>query len=361
MSVPIPAWTHYRLNRSQADNTRIVLGLLLDQTPQARLWRSHIPPPVEATIRRFHVRFWPEALVLAQARPAQFQDWFTWCPALLEMCICLLREPMAPAQPQLFPAGWQAVLKAAELPADRAMLHVLLKLDLHATVLVGLSAIRAVLRDRRKVQLLRHCDSMIDLEALRLLHAVPGEDIDANLLRMLTQPPAPSMHDSVLEQYLAVCRLRQWLGRKPFWPYRGVRISRDRLRLAVAKLEEQISKVPLAAGYGLPPAPLEGCADDDFAIEPLRTVASVREEAATMHNCLASYLPHILAGNQFAYRLLRPQRCTVLLSKIGDRWLLAEMRAFENSIPDEAAQKLVLDWAGLDPEDRVALEAIIPF
>ena len=342
------AWPKYHLTPSRANDTRTIHALLTDQTQAARIWRSHLPPPIEVTVKSFPVQYWPEALVLAQADPARFQDWASWCPALIELCIRMLRDGETPADPPLIQTGWRRVLLAAGLPSDRGTLRILCKCQQHAVAAVGLTVIRNILGDRKKRKVLQYCPEL-ELESLRLLHDVPAVDVDPNLVSMVFEPPAPCLHDGVYYQYQAVCRIRQWLGRKPFWPYRGVRISRDQLRHAVGSLEAEILKTPFSDDFALPAPPLAMRSNGEFLIEPLSTVPAIRLEAKEMRHCLVSYLPHILSGQNYAFRVMRPQRCTVLLEKLSDRWLLAELRAVDNAIPDQKTQQLILNWMGLGP------------
>lgn len=353
-------WPNFKLTQNKGEDIQMIYAVLMDQTNTARSWRSHMPPPIEATIKSYAVKYWPEALVLAQADSARFQDWSHWCPALIEICIRLLRDPETPADPQMIKRGWRTVLAAADLSTDRATLKILCKSKQHAVAAVGLPLMRSLLGDRRKRKVLQHCPEL-ELESLRLLHDVAAEDVDLNLLSMVRQPPAPCLRDGVYYQYQAVCRLRQWLGQKPYWPYHGVRISRDRLRQAVGRLEAKVMKMRDSDDFALPTPPFAMCAHGDFLIEPLSTVPETRHEATEMHHCLVSYLPHILSGKNYAYRILRPQRCTVLLEKLSDRWLLAEIRAADNAIPNQKTQQLIFDWLGLGPSDHIEMETIIPF
>jgi len=58
-----------------------------------------------------------------------------------------------------------------------------------------------------------------------------------------------------------------------------------------------------------------GTDEKDFCIEPLGSPAEVRAEGGLMHHCVAAYRMDPSRGDAALYRLLRPERATVMLNK----------------------------------------------
>jgi hypothetical protein len=80
-------------------------------------------------------------------------------------------------------------------------------------------------------------------------------------------------------------------------------------------------------------------------IQPLTTPREIIEEAWLMKNCLRDFLPDISKGDFFAYRLISPERATILLSKHpGNSWSLEVANSRFNNLLTEASQKIIRDW-----------------
>ena len=60
-------------------------------------------------------------------------------------------------------------------------------------------------------------------------------------------------------------------------------------------------------------------------------LASLDEEARSQHLCVFDRLDEVAAGKAAIYRVLRPERATVMLSPIEDGvWVISEFRAVRN-------------------------------
>ena len=103
-----------------------------------------------------------------------------------------------------------------------------------------------------------------------------------------------------------------------------------------------------AASGPLARAPFPGTG----SIVPLTTVAALREEGRSQHNCVGSYGRSIAAGRVAVYRVLEPERATLSL-RLGRRgWCLEQIKAARNRPVSAATRHAVCAW--LDEEKERA-------
>ncbi|MFP5383574.1 MAG: PcfJ domain-containing protein [Gammaproteobacteria bacterium] len=102
-----------------------------------------------------------------------------------------------------------------------------------------------------------------------------------------------------------------------------------------------------------PQPPLPGTAE----IQPVLSIAELREEGRTMHHCVATYAERIIRGSGYVYRVMRPERATLYLEKdaVG-HWRARELRLACNRSVTRLTRYRVIDWVNeyLPPEMRVA-------
>lgn len=352
-------WPNYQVTANAGFDTRILFDFMMNGDPAAALWRSHLPPPIADTVKTYWVRYWPQALALAQSDGAKFQDWSSWCPGLVELCNLMLREHLTAKIESPLKGPWRKVLQQAGIPADRATLNLIKKMEKNAISHVGLDTLRAILSDRRKVRLMRHVPRFGQAE-LALIGGIPDNDISLNLLQMLKQPGVPALDDHVLDLYRNVTNLRKLLRLQPVWPYRGVKLSRQQLREAIARLEMQVTNGSTTK-FDFPAPPMSGVLLDGFVIEPLTSIDAIVLEAEQMQNCLKVYIPQILSGQHFAYRMLEPERCSVLLIGKAKNWEPMEIRAYNNENPEDETVRLILNWCSCYPSAGTLNPPIVPF
>ena len=69
----------------------------------------------------------------------------------------------------------------------------------------------------------------------------------------------------------------------------------------------------------------------ELHIEPLRSPRDLFEEARSQHICVFDRLEEVASGKAAIYRVLKPERATVMLSPgHGDAWTITEFRATRN-------------------------------
>jgi hypothetical protein len=99
-----------------------------------------------------------------------------------------------------------------------------------------------------------------------------------------------------------------------------------------------------------PQPPVPGTAE----IAPITTHEQLMEEAALQQNC-AGYSAHVISvldGSAYFYRAIAPERCTVQIQKYTPdsgppKWIITEIRTFQNGTPCGTTLQAVTDALGL--------------
>lgn len=122
--------------------------------------------------------------------------------------------------------------------------------------------------------------------------------------------------------------------------YAGLREFHD--RLSDRCRDEWVNEIRSAVqGYTWPAAPFAG----NDAIQPIVTVAMLIEEGRRMHHCIPSYVEEIIKGELYAYRVLSPQRATLMLVRGSDgQWKRDDIRATCNGSVSFLTTQLVDEW-----------------
>jgi hypothetical protein len=69
----------------------------------------------------------------------------------------------------------------------------------------------------------------------------------------------------------------------------------------------------------------------ELHVEPIRSPRALFEEAISQHICVFDLMDDIASGQAAVYRVLKPERATVMLSPgHGDAWTITEFRAARN-------------------------------
>ena len=125
------------------------------------------------------------------------------------------------------------------------------------------------------------------------------------------------------------------------WPYQNCLHSWAQLLTAYDKFLHKVNHLPEA----FPPPPIDGVEDEDFEIMPLKSCTAVRREAAEMSNCLESFVVKIGSLENYAYKLIRPERASVLLKCDRRQWRIEEamIKANARAVSPET-MKLLRYW-----------------
>lgn len=71
-----------------------------------------------------------------------------------------------------------------------------------------------------------------------------------------------------------------------------------------------------------------------------------------MGNCVMTYAKPILSGTHYAYKILSPERATILLVKREEDWYPVEIRTHKNVPASSEVVDLVHAWAGTVPTGK---------
>ena len=89
-----------------------------------------------------------------------------------------------------------------------------------------------------------------------------------------------------------------------------------------------------------PPAPLPGIDD----IQPIRTTSALFEEACDMNHCVFSYLDRVAEGDAYLYRVMNPERATLLIGYRGTTWHMEEIAGIANRKISSETESMVESW-----------------
>jgi hypothetical protein len=133
---------------------------------------------------------------------------------------------------------------------------------------------------------------------------------------------------------------REIIGLDP-WPYRNRIHTWEQLLSAYDRFLRKHNVVP--ERYHTPPVP--DFKSDEMHIEALKSRTALKGEAMQMRNCILSYEIQIYNGECYAYRLLKPERATVLVDRRSGRWSIAEAMLEANSRQVRShTWNLLMDW-----------------
>jgi hypothetical protein len=97
-----------------------------------------------------------------------------------------------------------------------------------------------------------------------------------------------------------------------------------------------------------PAPPLPGT----LSIQPIRTPAELRTEAAEMAHCAWSYAAEVRSGHCFFYRVLSPDRATLCIqpSFAEGSWIVREMCGHGNTEVPRSTVRAIQEWLATQPE-----------
>ncbi len=227
---------------------------------------------------------------------------------------------------------WRDLLRELRLPVRRRTLRILAKLAPDQCHPVTVRRLAQVLRLPRHpaLRILPHLPRL-SRDTVRLLF-VPTECITARLL--LASASSPEDEEPVNRVVRAIRLLRKD-GR---WPYRAlglIQLQAVERRLSTAAVRNADAIFPAPPFPGIP-----GC------IVPIRDARDLLAEADGQHHCGAIYFPEVMAVLAYFYRVLRPERATLLILRAGSTapWILGDLRLFANAEPTADTTSFVSEW-----------------
>ena len=89
-----------------------------------------------------------------------------------------------------------------------------------------------------------------------------------------------------------------------------------------------------------PAVPLPGINE----IQPIDSAAALVEEARAMDHCVLSYAWRVAEGDTYLYRVMNPERATLLIGYRGTAWRMEELAGVRNQPVSSATEDLVESW-----------------
>lgn len=325
------------------------LHLLLttsDQLPS--IWREKIPEEVIAALLKFDTDLLPLLIPAAQVEPAKFVDWANFCPALIVLALHSAerfgKEFDNEKFFQLMHFGWRTVLVETGWSPERSTLKILQKVTSECLSKLSLGMLRTHLRNPLKLRMIRYLKG-VDTAVIDTLH-LPPEVLSVRLLELASMRSERLHADSMRELVEEILRFRKEVKRHPVWPYRHGQLSEETLHHAEQLLLMHKSMKSVSSEIRFPKPPFHVFKSSRFEARPICSARELYMEGLAMRNCLPGYAGRIASGNYLAYRILLPERASLLLFRSENGWRPVQLKTKGNGEPTPLTVKLVQAWLG---------------
>jgi len=332
---------------------QIVADLLESEDTFAQLWRAKIPDQVLRMIQKYPRCLWRDLLEVSQLHPDYFVQWSQHCPALIALMAVHEAERHTDRdfdRIRAFYRGRNERLKVLNLPPTREVFRLLAKVPIEDCFPQQLEQLHTAVQDKARRRLLRHLDT-ITSETLNTLQ-LPLEYLDGNLLKLQATDLTPPLDLTVAALVEEIAHYRQVTRAFPSWPFRGQQISLRKLVQTKESLELRLALGEDCKRKRLPKPPLPPIKSSKVDIQALTSVRSLWREGDAMGNCVVTYAKPILSGTHYAYKILSPERATILLVKREEDWYPVEIRTHKNVPASSEVVDLVHAWAGTVPTGK---------
>lgn len=312
-----------------------------------------MPEPVRQRIAQFTTRQWHLAVLLARCPGAE--DLLRSTPALAFALASnwafhrpAVRQPVRAARSwvrrsQRELAGWLG------FPATEASVRLLRKIPPAACHVTSLLYLRTAMRDPAMRERLSHTRQP-DATTLRLMS---DERVRARVSSgFVTALAAAAPGVGMISHHVRT--LRDCLEMEALLPGADVprfisigQLIRHHDALAARLNREGVSRWD---NLQFPPPPLPGTDEIVPLLSPDALLAEGREQA----NCVASYGRRVARGGQFIYRVLAPERATLLVVRGRDGWQVGELAGPGNEPVTSVTRHAIDRWLtgrGLEEED----------
>jgi hypothetical protein len=232
------------------------------------------------------------------------------------------------------------ILEWLDFPGTEAMVRILRKVQPETIHLERLRQLRDAARRPAVLQALSHLQQInVGVQGL-LFDPVLAESVTPNLLAEVSE-----CHTELTQsEVTTLVRTFQEMWRV-LQPRRAVRKfeSIARLREEHREVSVEYSRLQLETPEKIefPSPPLPGTGD----ILPLVTAQELEEEGREQSNCVATYRQWVRTGGGYIYRVLRPQRATLSITRGQDGcWQAEELKLKGNQPPGADTIAAVKDW-----------------
>lgn len=306
-------------------------------------WRAPIPTEILRLLQGY-ADCHAELFEMAQAVPEIFVRWASWNPAFTLLAATYWTYRSAGSVPDIETRKeyWENldpidILQHTRCDASKSFLKALRKIPPNHCYDHVVSRFREQWQVPEKRRLLRHL-RRITLETTWLLGCFPPF-LDPGIHGLASKQP--SYNEFHLGQIVTDLSNRRELRGLDFWPYRNRVLTWEQLLSAYDRFLKKTNHVP--ERFGVPPVP--GIESEELVIAPITSRTGLDAEASEMQNCISTYLVQIYEEKCYAYRLLQPERATVLVDRRSGRWSIAEamLAANERKVKSSTWNRLV-EW-----------------
>lgn len=340
-------WPRFKMTGLPVEIPKRLHLLLTSSDTIPAEWRKEIPLDVLEVLLEFDVELLPQLLQIAQVDPGKFVDWSDFCPALIllvnQHCRTLgtLDEERVY---RLFHFGWRTVLVERGWPPNRSTIRILQKVKIACLTDLLLGQLRQHIRCRHKLRLIRHLKS-VDAVIVDTLH-LPHEVLSVRLIELASKRSELIHAHSIRELAEEIMHFRREVKRFPVWPFRKGQLSEETLYHAEQLLLMHQSMRSLSTEISFQKPPFQVFKSSKFEARPVRSARELYLEGLSMKNCLPGYAARIATGSYYAYRIIRPERASLLLFKSEKGWVPMQLKTKGNGDPQPSTKRLVQAWLG---------------
>jgi hypothetical protein len=314
------------------------------------VWRAPIPPEILRFLRQFpecHC----ELIAMAQTMPDHLVRQSKLNPALTLIAAAYWQFRKLGKVPSIEERTtlWEnldadQLLSYCRLPDTNSFLRTLAKIQIEHAYLYRIDSLRNHWQVPKKRKLLQHLP-VITGENLWLLSCFPPI-LDPAIHQLAAREPEHEEF-SILEVISDLSNRRELAGMDS-WPYRNRIHSWPQLLAAYNRFLRKTHCVVEV----FPPPPIGEFEDEEMHIVPLKSRTALGQEGKAMLNCIECYSAECSYLKHYAYRLLRPERATVLIKRQYRHWIIEEamIRANERQVRS-ATMKLLCRWVRTTPDN----------
>jgi len=330
-------WPRFKISGLPVEVPKRLHLLLTSSDTIPTEWRRGIPLDVLEALLGFDAELLPQLLEIAQVDPGKFVDWSDFCPALILLINhhCRTRGTLDKEKVfRLFHFGWRTVLVERSWQPSRSTIRILQKIKTAYLSALLLGQLRQHIRSRHKFRLIRHLKS-IDAAVVDTLH-LPDEVLSIRLLELASKRSELIHAHSIRELAEEIMHFRREVKRFPVWPFRNGQLSEETLYHAEQLLLMHQSMRSLSAEISFQKPPFPVFKSSKFEARPVRSARELYLEGLLIKNCLPGYAARIASGSYYAYRIVRPERASLLLFKSEKGWVPIQLKTKGNGDPQGA-------------------------
>lgn len=308
------------------------------QAHRAFWWK--VPKPYRHLVMPFRDRRWHMLVLLARCPGAE--DLAVGNPALA-FCLAsnwLFHKP-APSHPlraarAMVYKKQRWILEWLGFPATESVRQILRRVPPESMTAQFLMTLGMALCEPRWTRRFSFIERINEDVFRTLTDFEGGPQIDFALVEEISHHRPSDAHPAIAYRIQDIRRMCDGLGRKV-----------PRLR-SIAQINEMHDDLAFAMnlkradqGGPLPPPPIPGISGE---IEPLESSQAILQEGRQQQHCVGGYVACVQDGEAYIYRMLKPERATLAISRGPRGWSLREIHGLRNADVRPDSYQAALDW-----------------